>query len=99
MSGHTYGNKKKPYFYIINANADEEITQELPCNTKYIFIRPQSLTDVRISFYENGTSDAEREYFTAPRGNAYDLDGINFTGHTLYLRPTKATSLEVFVLT
>ncbi len=98
MSNHLLGTK--PYFYTLSATADIELSQVLPCNVKYFEIRAKDVNaELRFSFYDSGTSDINENYFTIPKGNSYSLNRINFAQHILYLRSTKTTKIEVFVLT
>lgn len=71
-------------------NKDTETSQVLSAGTRRIIMNVRGKVDtiVRFAFVENDTDDGN-PYFEIDPGGYIDLDKINFTGKTIYLRTDK----------
>jgi len=101
------GTSVYPPITVTNANAEEITPLTLTlANTEYSHVLQDNLTQLRIKCRSNATlqysfkaGESGTNFWTIPRGCVDNIDGLSFSGKTLYIQSDKPTvTVEVMEL-
>lgn len=108
FNGSTWDRMRQPVFpattstvyNITLTNANTEYSQALPAGTKQVFIKCQTLYDIRYAWATGKVATPTAPYRTIGAGLSIGIDAVSLTSTTLYLASSQAgviVEIEVLV--